>query len=236
MTHHFFRKTGALLLCLLLGGKAFSQTATATFNKLRDKINTVHDYIADVRLRIDVSYLQVPQMAGTLYFKAPGKLRLERRGGLSILPKKNINLSLNSLLPTGPATIVDAGYDSVQGRRVHIIKVIPEGEADIVLAKLWVDEARLLALRTETTTRENGTVRTDLEWGRYTAQGLPDRVTMILDVKDFKLPKGATMDYDDGTQVAPKSSDGKSRKGKIQIDYRSYQINVGVSDAVFGNK
>ena len=227
-----------LLLVLMSQGIAFAQTAkreaSQVFYQLRERMNTVQDYTADVRMKIDVRFMRVPLLAGKLYFKSPGKLRLERNGGISVMPRKSINLSFDQMMPSGNVTVIDAGADQVAGRPVRILKVIPDAEGDIVLTKVWVDESRMLALRTETTTRENGTVQTELTYGKYEKQALPDRIVFIMDVKEYKLPKGVTMDYDEGAQPAPaKGGPQLPKKGRIEIRYLSYQINTGLSDALF---
>lgn len=233
----------SLLVALLFSvpGKAQQTDAEALFYRLRDKIVSVKDYTARVKMKIDISFMKVPPLNGTLYFKSPDKLRLERNGGISIMPKKSVNLTLNNLIPSGGATVIDAGTDTVAGKTVRVLKVVPNSDqTDIVLTKMWVDEERLLALKTETTTRDNGTVKVELEYGRYTDLALPDKVTFLLDVKEYKMPKGVTMDYDDGseaTEIKKAADDNKKRKkGKIQIAYLDYKINTGLSDAVFAEK
>lgn len=226
-------------LLLLLGtlpamAQGPKKDATQVFYQLRDKMNSVHDYIADVRMKIDVKFMRVPLMAGKLYFKSPGRLRLERNGGISVMPHKSINLSMDKMMPTGAVTVIDAGADQIGGKPVRILKVIPDAEGDIVLTKIWVDETRMLALKTETTTRENGTVQTELSYGTYEKQALPDRIVFIMDLKEYKLPKGVTMDYDEGTQQpARRGTQPLPKKGRIEIRYLSYQINTGLSDSVF---
>jgi outer membrane lipoprotein-sorting protein len=197
----------------------------------------VKDYVADVKVKIDVSFMKVPPMNGKLYFKAPDKMKLERDGGISILPKKSINLTMNNVIPEGGVTIIDAGYDKIGDKNLRVIKVVPTDErTDVVLTKIWVDEARLLAVRTETTTRDNGTIKMELYFGKYVNQALPDRITFYVDVKDYKLPKGVTMDYDGMDQPAKKPATGKPRKGRIEINYLDYKVNQGLSDAVFLEK
>ncbi len=208
--------------------------ANALFNTIRQKLTLVNDYVADVRMKVDVSFMRVPLLAGKLYYKAPDKLKLERNGGISIMPKKSISMTLGNLIPSGNVTVIDAGDDMVDGHKTKIIQVIPQGETDIVLTKIWVDIARGLALRTETTTRENGTVLMNLEFAKYANLALPDRVVFVLDIKDYKLPKGVTMDYDDGTQeMVARAKKLKMKKGRIEIRYLSYKINTGFSDSIF---
>jgi outer membrane lipoprotein-sorting protein len=236
-------KNGVLaLLCLLTfasaaGAQTANTDATKLFYALRDRMFAVKDYIADVRMKIDVSFMRVPLLTGKLFYKAPGRLKLERSGGISILPRKSITLSVDKMVPSGSVTVIDAGSETIGDIPVRVIKVIPEGESDIVLAKVWIDEARMLALRTETTTRDNGTARMELSYDRYAAQALPDRVVFIMDVKDYKLPKGVTMDYDEGSAPVQKKDNPRlPKKGRIEIRYLSYQVNVGLSDDVFKEK
>lgn len=223
------------ILALLLPVYAQTQAmdATSLFYALRTKVLSVKDYTADVKMKIDVGYMHIPQLRGTLYFKSPDKMRLERHGGLSILPKKNINLTLSNLIPTGGVMVIDVGTELRDGKTLHVIKVVPQDDqGSIVLTKIWIDEASLLALRTETTTRNDGTVIMDLQYGNYTPYALPDNVTIYMDLKDYKLPKGVTMDYNDA-EATTKPQPGKVQKGTIKIHYLGYAVNAGVSDAVF---
>ncbi|MBL7682202.1 MAG: hypothetical protein JNK00_02485 [Flavipsychrobacter sp.] len=229
------------VLIILLSGSFIADaqqlSAEHLFLKLRTKIDLVKDYVATVDMKIDVSFMKVPRLKGKLYFKAPDKMKLERNGGISILPKNSINMTVNNLMPQAGATVIDAGTDNVDGKIVRVLKVVPETESDIILSKIWVDEKRLLALKTETTTKDNGTVKMELQFGRFEKNGLPDKVIFYLDVKDFKLPKGVTMDYETGTAEAISKPDKtKTKKGKIQIDYLDYIVNKGVADNVFVEK
>jgi len=230
-----------LLVCLLVCLGVLTPRARATgpdqlFESLRRKILAVTDYTAQVKIKINVTYMRIPPMAGTLYFKAPDKMRLERRGGLSILPRRNVHLTLNNLVPTGNVTVIDAGTEMKNGRNLRIIKVIPEDDkSEIILAKIWVDEAHMLAMHLETTTRNEGTVNMEMEYGKYVNYSLPDKVTIIMDIKDFKLPKGVALDYNESTDPKP-DKEIKNKKGTVQISYLSYEINKGLSDAVFNEE
>ncbi len=228
------------ILCLLLCCFCFNafggeQDVSALFYQLRTKLETVKDYTADVKIRIDVSFMRIPTLRGTLYFKSPDKMKLERHGGISILPKKNLSLTLGNLVPSGEPTIIDAGYETLDGNKLRVLKVVPGNDAtDIVLTKMWVDEKRLLALRVETTTRDNGTVKMELFYDKYAAFALPDKMIFYVDVKEFKMPKGVMMDYDTGEEtLVQKKAKGKPAKGSVTIQYLSYKINTGLSDAVF---
>jgi outer membrane lipoprotein-sorting protein len=216
---------------------AASPDANTLFLQMREKLGYVKDYVADVKMKVDVTFMKVPPLHGKLYFKAPDKMKLDRSGGISIMPRRSISMTLNNLIPSGDATVIDAGYEQVGTVKTKVIKVVPGvDQTDIVLTKIWIDETRMLALRTETTTRDNGTINMDLVYGKYADIGLPDKITFLVDVKEFKLPKGVTMDYDQGNKppaTTPETGKQKRRKGKIEITYLSYMVNKGISDDVF---
>lgn len=230
-------RTLFLLLFLVFGKTAMAQQdATVLFQQIRQRVGETKDYVADVRMRVDVAFLNIPLLKGKLYFKAPDKMRLEREGGVSILPRNSINLNLNNIMADGSVTVIDAGYETIKGQQLRVLKIVPDSdESDVVLTKAWIDESRQLVLRTESTTRDNGTVRMELEYGKYAAQSLPDKAVFVLDLKDYKVPKGMTMDYDDGTP-APLPGNGKKKKGRIEIRYLNYKINQGFGAAIFEGK
>jgi outer membrane lipoprotein-sorting protein len=220
---------------LLISFSASAADAEQLYYALREKVMKVKDYTAEVSMKIDVSYMKIPDLSGKMFFKAPDKMKMERKDGISILPKKNINLTLNNLIPSGAVTVIDVGTAVIGNKTVRILKVIPNTDnTGIVLTKIWIDETALLAVRTETTTKDEGTVVMDLEYGRNIAYALPDKVTITMDVKEYKLPKGATMDYGESTVTpATKAAGEKDHKGTIEIRYLNYKVNKGLDDAIF---
>ena len=66
---------------------------------------------------------------------------------------------------------------------------------------------------------------------------LVDLAAIKMDIKDYKLPKGVTMDYDDGTEkMMKKAKKAGVNKGTIDIRYLKYEVNKGLSDAIFVKK
>src|SRR4051812_10545529 len=103
----------SLAVALPCNAQSNSTEPTKIFYALRGRMLSVNDYVADVRMKIDVSFMRVPLLAGKLYYKAPGKLKLERSGGISILPRKSITLSIDKMMPSGNATVIDAGRETI---------------------------------------------------------------------------------------------------------------------------
>ena len=117
---------------------------------------------------------------------------------------------------------------------LRIIKLLPKDEnADIVLSTLYIDETQSLIKKSKTTTRENGTYELEMSYGKYAEYGLADKVIFTFNTKEYKLPKGITFDYDDGSKKEQPADKFKNKKGKVEISYSGYIINKGVPDAVF---
>jgi outer membrane lipoprotein-sorting protein len=227
----FFHTLHLILLMIFLSPAARAQDAASLLQKVRTKLDQVNDYQATGLMKTNVSFLKVPEAQVMIYFKKPDKLKIRNEKGISLVPKGAVTISLNNLLK-GAYTVLDAGSDMLDGHKVRLIKLLPQDEnADLVLSTLYVDESRLLILKARTTTRENGTYEVELSYGRYIGYALPDKVIFTFNVKDYKLPKGITFDYDDGS--AKKQETPPNTKGRVEISYNSYVINKGVPDTVF---
>jgi hypothetical protein len=226
-------RNGILMFLLFCGSlPATAQDADALLKKVRAKMDQVRDYKAQGTLRTDVSFLKIPVSRVQVLYKNPDKFRIQREGGVSLLPKGGISVNLNAMLATGSFMAVSAGTATVQGQLLQVIKLLPVQEnGDIVLSTLYIDEKALLIRRTITTTRENGTYEMNMQYGRYANVGLPDKVVVSFDTRDYKLPKGVTFEYDAGAATAPKAA--SSGKGTVEITYASYELNPGLTDAAF---
>lgn len=220
-----------LIVVLYTAATVHAQTAAELLQKIRARLDQVNDYQANGVMKTNVSFLKEPQASVKVYFKKPDKLKIQNDKGISLVPKGAVTVSLNNLLK-GDYTVLDGGTDTAQGQKAKVIKLLPQDEnADLVLSTCWVDPQRLVILRARTTTRDNGTYEVNMYYGKYLAYALPDKVTFSFNVKNYKLPKGITFDYDDGSQKKPATA-GNAR-GVVELSYSSYIINKGVDDALF---
>ncbi|HTH30168.1 MAG TPA: hypothetical protein VL946_02410 [Lacibacter sp.] len=207
-----------------------AQTADELISKVKAKMDKVTDYIATGKMKTDVVFIKAPIANIKSYFKKPNRFAIKRDGGVSLLPKGGVSVNVSSLLLTDSYTAIDAGKGTVAGTAVRIIKLLPLSEtSDVVLTTMYIDEKNLLIRKSSTTTKENGTFDMEMQFGKYADWGLPDKVIFSFNTKDYKLPKGITLEYDDGSK---KPELPKNKKGKVEITYSSYVINKGVTDAM----
>lgn len=219
-----------LFITLFLPFLLKAQTAEEIIQQVKAKLEKVKDYEANGTLKTNVTFIKVPVASVKIYFKNPDKLKIKNESGISFVPKGSVNLNMGNIFSkTSDYDIIDAGKENKTGLR--IIKLLPrEDQSDIVLSTLYIDEKRSLIKKAKTTTKENGTYELEMTYGKYAAHGLADKVIFTFNIKEYKLPKGVTFDYDDGTQ---KKKEIKDEKGRVEISYSEYKINIGVPDSVF---
>ena len=224
-----------ILFSLLTGVACKAQDVNTLIAKVKFNIDKVNDYQAIARMITNVSFLKVPDADVTVYFKKPDKLKIKNEKGISFVPKGAVSINLNNILSGNKYTAIDAGTDKIGNTVVRVVKLLPEDDnADVVLSTIYIDESALVIRRAKTTTRANGSYQLEMSYGKYAAYGLPDKIIFSFDTKDYKLPKGITFDFDDGTQNNKSTADKtKNKIGKAEITFNSYLINKGVSEDVF---
>jgi len=221
------------LVLIAFAGNSYAQDAAALVQKVKAKLDKVNDYEATGEMKTNVSFMKVPAAQVKVYFKKPGKIKIRNEKGISLVPKGTVSISLNNLL-SGQYQALDAGVDNINGISVKVVKLLPQDEnGEVVLSKLYIDESRLLILRAKTTTRESGTNELEMQYGKFAAYALPDKIVFSFNTQDYKLPKGVTFDYDDGSQKKKENNTKESHRGKIEIAYSAYIINKGIADEVF---
>ena len=206
----------------------FSQTADLLMQKIAAKLATVKNYEANGTLKTDVPFLKLPLSEVQISFKFPDQLVIKKEGGVTVLPKGGLKISMNSLLVDGNFTALTAGRINWMGRDLLVVKLVPNGNnSDVVISTLYVDEKQLLIRKAITTTKDNGTYEIEMDYGKYAKWALPDRAQMSFSLKDYKLPKAITFEYDAGIEEKKKDKKPVVDKGKVEIIYTSYTINKG---------
>jgi len=209
------------------------QAAEDIISKVKAKLEKVNDYEAKGKMKTNVVFIKAPIANVKVYYKKPNKLRINNESGISFIPKGSVNINLNNIfINTEGFDIIDVGKEA--GTNLRIIKLLPKDEnAEVVLSTVYVDEGQYVIKKAKTTTRENGTYELEMTYGKYAEYGLADKVSFSFNTKDYKLPKGITFDYDDGSKKEEPADKLKNKKGKVEITYSAYIINKGVPDSVF---
>lgn len=210
----------------------YAQSGQDLLLQVRSNLDKVRDYEAKGKLKTNVIFLKTPIASIKVYYKKPDKLKIVNEKGISFIPKGSMNINLNNFLAGAENfEVIDAGKEDISGLR--ILKLLPMDEkSDIVLSTLYIDEKLRVIVKAKNTTRDNGTYELEMFYGSQVSYGLPDKIIFSFNTKEYKLPKGVTFDYDDGSKK--KVDDNmKNKKGKIEISYSEYKVNKGVNESVF---
>ena len=210
-----------------------AQEANDILSKVVTKLNTVNDYTVTATVKANIPMIKILPSKATIYFKQKDKFKVVSKG-IVILPKQGFT-EINTFLANKKSYIAVAGDTSkIGGVMTKLITVIPNGESsEIVLAKLWIDTKRSVIMKSQITTKSNGSVNTTYTYGDKVSFGLPSQLVFEIDVKAFKLPKSVAADINKTTtdkKVKPNS------KGIITITLTDYKVNTGLSDALFTKK
>ena len=223
-----------LSLFILVQQITNAQNINVLVANTKSKIEQVKDYTALGKMKTNVSFLKLPIANIKLCFKNPNKFKLKSEKGVSFVPKGSININLNSLFAENNFTIIDAGSEKIDNITVRVAKLLSNDDnSDLVLTTLYIDPVRFLILKSKTTTKESGTYELKMNYKKYAEYGLPDKILFSFNTKDYKLPKGITFDFDDGTTNKSTPKTEKFKKGEIEILFSNYEINKGISNDIF---
>jgi len=211
-----------------------AQDMTSLVTKVKAKLDQVNDYEAEGNMKTDVSFIKAPIGKVKVYFKKPNKFRFKKEGGISLLPKGGVSVNMSTIITTSDFVALAAGEADVEGFKTKIVKLLPTNEAsEIVITTLYIDEPNLLVRKAITTTKENGTYEMQMSYGAYANFGLPQKVIFSFNTKDYKLPKGITLEFDDNEKPLSEAQKLKNKKGRVEITYANYVVNKGIADSFF---
>jgi hypothetical protein len=216
-----------LSFCFLNAASIQAQDAKELLLKVQRKMDQVKDYVATGIMKTDVVFIKAPVSKIKALYVQPDRFQIQREGGVSLLPKGGVSVNLRSLVLVNNYTIVDAGAAVFNKMPVRVLKLLPLDEkSDIVLSTLYIDEKRLVIVKSFTTTQQNGTYEMEMTYQKNIQWGLPDKVVFSFNTKDYKLPKGITLEYDDGSK---KNTLPQNKKGRVEIVYSEYIVNKGLA-------
>ncbi len=201
--------------------------------KVSKKLALVNDYVGEGVMKTDVSFIKASLGKVKVYFKKPNLLKVKKDGGISLLPKGGVSLTINTLLNTKQYSTIPAGTQVLNGKTLTVLKLIPtDDNLDWVIATLWIDPVESLVYKTATTTKENGSYEITMQYGAYANYGLASKIIFSFNTKDYKLPNGITLEFGDEDPAA-KQKALKNKKGTVEITFNNYVINKGVSNSMF---
>jgi len=199
-------------------------------DSVKNKFNKVNDYTADIKIKVNVSFIKIPVKEGKLYFKKPNKIKLVSKG-FAMLPKRGMNFTFNELFEKKYNAIYIKN-ELINKANTYVIKIIPlDDSADILLATIWIDRKTQSIKKIDAVSKSNGNFVTLFAYPILSNPfDLPSQLTYTFDVQKATLPMGVTGDF--GGEK-PKVKDNKPQKATLTISYANYNVNKGIADRFF---
>jgi len=216
---------------------AQTKTAKQLLNAVYAKMMTAKDYTVQANIKVDLPFVKMLPIDAKIFFKQKDKFKVESKS-IAIVPRQGFDQITKMLNDTSGFDALISGNELINGSSATIINVIPQSDtSDLILGKLWIDTQKNVVLKSQLTTKSNGTILTEYTYGAQLAYGLPDMMVFTVDVKKFKIPKSVAADINNSQSKATAEEKAKeNKKGKIIIKLSDYQINKGISDDVFKKK
>ena len=226
-----------ILLVISVLSSSYSQTNDPDFilKKVLETFNKVQDYEVNVNIKVDVDFLKVPETEAKIYFKQPDKVHFES-ATFALLPREGFDFSPSTLLKKKYTAFYER-VDTIDDFRTAVVKVIPLGETDdVILSTLWVDQAKNVIRKVESTTKTKGTFAIELKYDQANFKyPLPSLMIFSFNIDKTNIPMGFSGD------MSPESKERKkdnkpTTAGKVYVSYSNYKVNIGIPDEIFEPK
>ncbi|MEO6904290.1 MAG: hypothetical protein ABI315_14215 [Bacteroidia bacterium] len=200
-------------------------------NKIYTKTQKASDYSVEAHIKVDMPFIRMLPIDAKIYFKQKDKFKVESKS-IAIVPRQGFDQASQILKDTTSFTAIYQGTELIDKIKTSVINIIPLSDTtDLILAKLWVNTDQNLILKSQLTTKSNGTILTEYSYGTQAVFGLPDKMIFSVDIKKFRMPKGVITNSKD--EVDPSK---ENKKGRIFITLTNYQVNKGIPDNFFNKK
>jgi outer membrane lipoprotein-sorting protein len=225
----------SLILLITIPGYSQVKDPETILQKVKSEFEKINDYQVEVKIKVDVYFLKMPDRTAKVFYKKPDKFNIES-DGFALLPKEGFSFSPPSLLNSRHTSFYEK-EDTIEGIVTSVIKVIPlEGLSDVILSTLWIDTKRNIIMKIESSRKPSGNFTLDFNYLK-TKEGfyLPSSMVFSFSIDKSIMPRGFDIEADSKSENA-KTDSTKTRKGTVYLDYSNYIVNKGIPDEVFNKK
>jgi outer membrane lipoprotein-sorting protein len=222
-----------LLFTLVINSQ--SKDPETILNNVKTEFEKVEDYQVDVQIKVDVSFLKMPDRKAVIFYKKPDKFQIESEN-FAMLPKSGLNFSPLGFLNYNYTAFYER-EDTIDGILTAVVKVIPlEASAEVILSTLWVDTNRDVIMKVESSRKPQGTFTIDIKYLK-TSEGfwLPTSLVFEFTVDGTGLPKRFN-EYQSSKSEATEKEKSGPETGKVFLTYSNYKVNRDLSDEIFEKK
>ena len=216
----------AALSLLLHLSTAQTITASEILKRMNKQFEPVNDYIATVKISLDMERMQAPEMPATIYFKRPDKIHVDAKN-FAMVPRQAIPVNPTQWMEKFDASLVGTEqHGDTTLYKMHLVSK-PEKGKQVTELDAWIDAARWVVIHIEAMPWELRHITVDLGYELVDGKVLlPSRIGVVMDSHE---PADSTAERMYSPQRMP-------RKGSIVIQYTDYKLNTNFSDDIFEKK
>jgi hypothetical protein len=194
---------------------AQSDAAKSKIMLVKEKLENVPAYSCDIKIKIDVSFINIKERTGKMVFKNPKEIDYKIKG-FAFLPKNEMGATTTDLF-NSEFIAISLGYENNN----EIIKVIPmDINSQIVTGQFWINSKNLIS-EMILITKDKGSYSAELSYSGEKFD-LPSDIKITFDVKNQKMPALLTGDLESYSEEVPDVN--KVSKGNITIKYFNHQF------------
>ena len=194
---------------------AQSDEAKSKIMLVKEKLENVPPYSCDIKVKIDVSFINIKERTGKMVFKNPEEIDYKIKG-FAFLPKNEIGATTTDLF-NSEFIAISLGYEQDN----EIIKVIPmDINSQIVTGQFWINSNNLIS-EMILITKDKGSYSAELSYSGEKFN-LPSNIKITFDVKNQKMPALLTGDLESYSEEVQDVN--KVSKGNIYINYFNHQF------------
>jgi hypothetical protein len=166
--------------------KAYGQEVDPDLMAIKERLDSIESYKADIRLEEDISFIDMPAKNAVLSFDRARGMEIES-DDFVLLPKRGLDLSLSELFSyrfitvnRDPIVLNESSY-----KAVNIIPTVDS--ADFSIALLYLDTKNRRVAGFEITTKEEGTFKALLDYAGK-SDILPSRAEISFRLSKLRIP------------------------------------------------
>lgn len=214
-----------IITAFLMGMYSSAQDVNTLIKLVKNKLDNINRYQATGTMKTSIAYLKIPIAKVNIQYKKPNELTIKSNNGVTFVPKGVDAISLQKIF-SSDFTAIDGGTEKIKQKVLRVVRLLPTSQqSNIVLSTVYINPSDLVVEKSSTTTKDEGTYEMEMQYGKYIQLGLPDKVTFTFNAKDYKIPKGLTLDFDNDSSKNQKIDKTMLNKGKAEIVFQQYTIN-----------
>ncbi|HSR60256.1 MAG TPA: hypothetical protein VLL47_05840 [Robiginitalea sp.] len=197
-----------------------AQDIDRALSLVKGRLDSISRFEVTLQMEVDIQHVNMPVKTAELLYEQ-GNSVLIRSDDFVMIPKKGLDFGLGELYRY-PFMTLNLGTVSYRGRSCELIKVIPTTDAsDYSIATLWLDRQRLRMLKSQISTKKNGTFDITYEYAAP-SDVLPSAITVHFQVSDIRIPLrflGREAQVDKG-----QLKEDPGQKGAIRLLFTNYRV------------